>query len=421
MAKQEHNQPPRGMRDFYPGDMTLQNRIFNAWKTASRAYGFIQYDASVVESLDLLKRKAGEEIVGQIYEFKDKSGRHLALRPEMTPTLARMISARRNALTFPLKWFSIAQCFRYERMTRGRKREHYQWNMDIIGEHDVMAEAEVLASAVHALELLGVAEDQYAVRFSSRALLSELFAKIGIEKQHHSAAFLALDKRGKIDDAKMIAELEQGGLDRRAIDQIFSILNISSLDDACNMLGDNPDSLTAVVDFKNSINAYGLNNILEFDISVVRGLAYYTGIVFEAYDRAGKFRAIFGGGRYDNLLGDIGGEPMTGVGLGFGDVVVKEFLTELGIAGNAPDDLPVIAIGYMQDEQRFNAIALSKAMRNEGQNVDLALNPEKAKNFFSRVGKGSYAKAVYIGPDDIEKGTARIKDLTTRTEEEIGL
>ena len=188
--------PPRGMRDFYPEDMVLRNRVFDAWRAAAVASGFEHYDACVVESLALLKRKAGEEVENQVYAFQDKSGRDIALRAEMTPTLARMVAQRQGSLQFPLKWFCIAQCFRYERMTKGRKREHYQLNLDVVGEEAVSGEAEVLAAAIDAMRRMGVPDGAYRVRLSSRALLAELLAASGIAEDRHASVFLALDKRG---------------------------------------------------------------------------------------------------------------------------------------------------------------------------------------------------------------------------------
>ena len=180
-------EPPRGMRDFYPEDMAWRNRVFDAWRQTATLSGFQPYDACVVENLELLQRKAGEEVSEQIYCFQDKSERWLALRPEMTPTLARMIAARQGQLPFPVKWFTIAQCFRYERMTRGRKREHYQWNLDIVGEESVAAEAEVLACAARALRGMGMPDAAYRIRVNNRALLGELLMKLGVAAEHHAA------------------------------------------------------------------------------------------------------------------------------------------------------------------------------------------------------------------------------------------
>jgi len=411
--------PPRGMRDFYPEDMVLRNAIFSAWTQAARQSGFDEYDACIVESLELLKRKSGEEIVDQIYHFLDKSNRELALRAEMTPTLARMVAARQGSLTMPLKWFTVAQCFRYERTTRGRKREHYQWNLDILGEPDVSAEAEILATAADAMARLGLTRDHYRIRFSSRALLSDLLLKLGIDTAHHAATFLALDKRGKIPDEAIHALLSEEGVQAEAIPAIFRLLEVSTLQQARDMLGGDTPAYQSVGAFLNTLKAYGVDDLMVFDISVIRGLSYYTGIVFEAFDIHQGLRAIFGGGRYDNLLGDIGGTPTTGVGLGFGDVVIAELITELGLTPSSGDGAPGIAIGFMEPEQHLTAVRVATALRGRGERVHLALRAEKPKSFFSKAGKRAIRKAIYIGPDDIASGTLRIKDLTDRSEQEV--
>ncbi|MCK5850126.1 MAG: histidine--tRNA ligase [Kiritimatiellae bacterium] len=408
--------PPRGMRDFYPEDMTIRNAIFDAWTTAAQQFGFSNYDACIVETLDLLRRKSGEEIDKQIYAFQDKSGRDLALRPEMTPTLARMVAARQPTLTFPLKWFTIAQCFRYERTTRGRKREHYQWNMDIIGEDEVSAEVEVIAAAITSLLAMGLSSEDFRVHFSSRALVSDILSHLGIIEEHHQAVFLALDKQGKQSDDDIKALLKDQGIDSETTQQIFTIMNISNIDDAVEVLGEEMQSVKQIREFLDLISAYDMENILVFDISVIRGLAYYTGIVFEAFDTKKELRALFGGGRYDNLMAEMGGTSTTGVGLGFGDVVISELLQQ---STKLPDYSPThLAIGYMTNQQRSTATAIASAMRRSGTSIDLALHSEKPKTFFSRAGKTGFKEAIYIGPDDVTAGTIRIKDLTTRTERE---
>ena len=407
--------PARGMRDFYPEDMALRNRIFRAWRTAAHAFAFQPYDACVVESLDLLKRKAGEEILDQIYAFKDKSGRALALRPEMTPSLARMVAKRQGALTFPLRWSAIAQCFRYERMTRGRKREHYQWNLDVIGEPGELAEIEVVAAASYALERLGLGPRDIQVHVSSRALLADLLAANGIPPLFHHAAFLALDKRGKMPDEQIRRILTDAGVEDTLLPRIFEILSISSLDEAEHMVGDAALSCQALRRFFEMGNAEGIGEALTFDISVVRGLAYYTGIVFEAFDTARAHRAVFGGGRYDNLLAEVGGQAATGVGLGFGDVVVADLLGERDPESTQPDAVDQ-AVGYMSEAQKMTAVSVATAARRRGLSVDLALHEEKPGAFFSRTGKGGVKEAIYVGPDDLAAGTVRVKDLATRTQ-----
>ncbi len=408
------------MRDFYPEDMILRNRVFDAWRAAAERFGFQAYDAPVVEQLELLKRKAGEEIVQQLYVFADKSGRELALRAEMTPTLARMVAARLGQLPLPLKWYTVAQCFRYERTTRGRKREHYQWNLDIIGEKRMTAEAEVLATAVHALEAVGLSRTDFTVAFSSRLLLSELLESVGIEDAHHQATYLALDKRGKVSDEDICSLLEEEGLGKDQVDAVFSLMTIQTVDDAAERLSPDSVALADVRSFEALLADYGLAATVVFDIGVVRGLAYYTGLVFEAYDRERKFRAIFGGGRYDNLLGDVGGRSETGVGLGFGDVVVSEILAARGVE-DAGDLAQRTTVGYMTDAERSTATALACRLRAEGRMTDLALKPEKPRAFFSRADKQGFAHAVYIGPDDTAAGAAKLKNLATGAESEISL
>lgn len=416
MAASETFQAPRGMRDFYPEDMVLRNTIFDTWKKSAQSFGFSQYDASVVETLDLLKRKSGEEIVNQIYDFTDKNNRELALRPEMTPTLARMITARQGSLSFPLKWFAVAQCFRYERTTRGRKREHYQWNLDIIGENSVSAEAEVLACAIDAITSLGIDRKNFKVHFSSRTLLSDLMVRFNIPIEHHQGAFLALDKKGKIEDSEIETLLEKEGLDTETVKKVFSLFDIASIEDAEEVSGASTVSMKNLRTFLEIADSYKISDVLSFDISVIRGLAYYTGIVFEAFDSKREFRAIFGGGRYDNLLSDIGGKPATGVGLGFGDVVISEILSASASMNPVPESC-MTAVGFMQDAQRKTAIRAAASLRKKGHMVDLALAPEKPGNFFSRAGKKGFLKAAYIGPDDVTGNTIRIKDMSARTEE----
>ena len=409
MADKISFEPPRGMRDFYPEDMAWRSRVFDAFRAAGEAAGFRQYDACVVESYELLARKAGEEVGEQIYHFFDKSERHLALRAEMTPTLARMVAQRQKELSFPLKWTTIAQCFRYERMTKGRKREHYQWNLDIIGEDSVLAEAEVIGAACDALRRMGLSSTDFKVHVSSRKFLGELLAKSGIAADRHAQVFLALDKRGKMPDAEIAAMLKDGGLSDAEIEATFAIMETKDYS-ACPEL----------VELFRLAEIAGFADCLEFDISVIRGLSYYTGVVFECFDTKGEFRAIFGGGRYDNLLTTIGGEPTSAVGLGFGDVVVTELL-KARLGEDAAAARKGVAIGFMFPEQRDAAVSLAARLRKSGECVDLALRSQKPKKFFSHAAESGAAQAVFLGPDDVEKGVARMKDLSTREEKEISL
>ncbi len=409
MAEKMSFEAPRGMRDFYPEDMLWRNKVFDAFRAAGEAAGFEPYDACVVESYELLARKAGEEVGEQIYHFFDKSERHIALRAEMTPTLARMVAQRQKELSFPLKWTTIAQCFRYERMTKGRKREHYQWNVDIIGEDSILAEVEVIGAACDALRRMGLSSEDFKVHVSSRKFLGELLAKSGIAAERHAQVFLALDKRGKMPDAEIAAMLKDGGLSDAEVEATFSIMETKSFEDCPEL-----------VELFRLAEIAGFADCLQFDIGVIRGLSYYTGVVFECFDTKGEFRAIFGGGRYDNLLTTIGGEPTSAVGLGFGDVVVTELLKSR-LGADAAKAKKGIAVGFMFPEQRDAAVALAAKLRREGMSVNLSLRSQKPKKFFSHADSGGAAKAVFLGPDDVEKGVARMKDMATREETEIKL
>ncbi len=404
MADKISFEPPRGMRDFYPADMVWRNKVFDAFRASGEAAGFQSYDACVVENYELLERKSGEEVGSQIYHFQDKSDRHLALRPEMTPTLARMVAQKQKELSFPIKWTTIAQCFRYERMTKGRKREHYQWNIDIIGEESVMAEVEILSAAVDALCRMGLSKSDFKVHVSSRKFLGQLLEKSGIAPEKHAQVFLALDKRGKMPDAEIAAMLKDGSLSDEEVAATFAIMDLKSFE-GCPEL----EELFRLA------KVAGFADCLEFDISVIRGLSYYTGIVFECFDVAREFRAIFGGGRYDNLLTSIGGEKATAVGLGFGDVVVTELLKSR-LGDTAISAKKGYTIGYMFAEQREAALKFASSLRARGEKVDLALAPQKPKKFFSRANQSGALYASFIGPDDVQQGVVRVKNLETSIE-----
>jgi histidyl-tRNA synthetase len=404
---------PKGMRDFYPDEYRVKQVLFRAWEEAARKFGFELYEAPVVETLELLERKAGEEISSQIYVLDKKGGQQLALRPELTPSLARMIIARQGELSFPLKWASIAQCFRYERMQKGRKREHYQLNLDIVGESSCMAEVEVLGAAVHAMHALGLNHTDFHIRIGSRSLLSVLFDSLGIAADHFTACCLALDKRDKISDVDVHKLLINENVSTGDIKKIFELLNIRSLEDVHRMLAGIEQAgpiLDEITDFFELASDAGLRDYFSFDPGVIRGLGYYTGIVFEAFDRNHQSRAIFGGGRYDNLLSSLGGHNLPCVGLGFGDVVVTDLLKELGRCPGIQRFVDY-AVGFMDIQCRPFASRVASRIRRSGLDCDLGLSGEKPKRFFSRGNRLNARKAVFIGPTEVETGLIQVKNM----------
>lgn len=402
--------PPRGMRDFYPEDMRKRNMLFDAWRQASLKYGFEEYDAPVVETEELLKRKSGEEIVNQIYSFADKSGRRLALRPEMTPSLARMVIDHQKMFTFPLKWFCIAQCFRYERTTKGRKREHYQWNVDIIGEKGLTADTEVISTAISALQLLGLTHEHFQVRLGSRAILSDLYDSLGLSADKFMAVCLVLDKMGKIPEDVTQQMLEDEGLSDSEIGKILTLMDIKSIDDAEKILGGPSKNTDDMKELLSLMTDAGFGDYVLFDISIIRGLSYYTGIVFEAFDIVKKFRAVFGGGRYDNLLNTLGGDQMPCVGFGFGDVVIQELLTDLNKLQQIPRDID-FSIGFMTENERSLAFKIAALLRKQNYRVDFSLKNERAKKFFSHANKNNAKYGIYLGPDETNSNVIGVKDL----------
>jgi histidyl-tRNA synthetase len=409
--------PPRGTRDFYPDDLRLRSWLFERFRGTALAFGFEEVDAPVVEHAELYMRKAGEEIVDQLYHFQ-LHDRHLALRPELTPSLARMVIARQGALRLPLRWFAIPQCWRYERMTRGRRREHYQWNMDVWGEPDVTAEAELIAAIFHALDAMGLAPSDVKMRMSHRALLEESL-RAGVLAQRPDAfapLCVIVDKLPKIGRAAVIDQLTDAAgavqLTRSEAEAVVALLEAKGLDEAARLAGADSPALAQLRRLFALLDAYGVAERVVFDASVVRGLAYYTGVVFEAFDAAGELRAVCGGGRYDRLLETLGGKAMPAVGFGFGDAVITELLAERGKLPQPARTLDAVVFP-LGDEERPAALRLARELRRQGKSVELVLGGLKAKRVFADANKAGARHVYMIGPEERARGVVRIKDLAT--------
>ena len=321
----------KGTRDFYPEEMRLRNWLFDNFTYASLLHGFEEYDAPVLETEELYTRKQGEDIVKQLYNFKDKGDRKVALRPEMTPSLARMVMSRAGVLPMPIKWFSIPQCWRYERMQKGRGREHFQWNVDIWGTNDISADAELFSVLTTFLEGVGLTEEDVVIRVSSRKVLEEVLGALGITGDLFAKTCIIVDKMDKLSPEVIDEQLTELGHDSKVISTIQSTLGLKHLNSLKKVLKPDSAALSELTQLFEAIDAYGISNWVEFDASIVRGLAYYTGSVFEVNDRKGKFRAICGGGRYDKLLSTLGGKDLPATGFGFGDMVIMELLKDKGL------------------------------------------------------------------------------------------
>ncbi|MBM4383123.1 MAG: histidine--tRNA ligase [Deltaproteobacteria bacterium] len=417
--------PPRGTRDFYPDDMRLRAWLFERFRSTALAFGFEEVDAPVVEHAELYLRKAGEEIVEQLYHFQ-LHDRHLALRPELTPSLARMVMARQGALRLPLRWFAIPQCWRYERLQRGRRREHYQWNMDVWGEADVTAEAELIAAIFHALDAMGLAAGDVRMRVNHRALLEESLRAGVLAKRPDAFAPLCVivDKLTKIGRDAVIDQLTEASgavqLARAEGEAVVALLEARGLDDAARLAGAASPALAQLRRLFELLAAYGVADRVAFDASVVRGLAYYTGVVFEAFDTAGELRAVCGGGRYDRLVETLGGKPLPAVGFGFGDAVIAELLAERGKLPTLTRALDAVVFP-LGDDERPAAVRLARALRAQGKTVELVLSNLKPKRVFADANKAGARHVYLIGPEERARGVVRVKDLATEEQRDEAL
>jgi histidyl-tRNA synthetase len=412
-------QPPRGTRDFYPEDLRLRSWLFDHFRAVARSFGYEEVDAPVLEHAELFIRKAGEEIVEQLYHFTLHE-RHLALRPELTPSLARMVMARQGSLPLPLRWFSIPQCWRYERMTRGRRREHYQWNMDLWGMPGVEAEAELLAAVLALLDRLGVAPGDVRVRVSSRRLL-EALVRESVAPDRFALVCVAVDKLDKLGRDAVVSQLTgDAGLTPAAASRLVDFLSIRDLAEARRYLPEAAAGALSELEALFRILAdYGALERVSFDASVVRGLAYYTGVVFEAFDSAGELRAVCGGGRYDRLLESLGGKPLPAAGFGFGDAVILELLEARGLlpvlARGLDDVVVAIPDALLDDRLRGAAIRRSAALRRQGRSVELVLGVP-LKRALKNADRAGAARVHLLGPDELQRGAVKVRDLATGEE-----
>jgi histidyl-tRNA synthetase len=412
-----------GFRDFFPAEFTARHHIATAWRETAHRYGFEEYDGPPLEPLELYKEKSGDEIVDQLYTFVDKGGRHVALRPEMTPTLARMVGERGRSLPKPIRWFSVPQLFRYERTQRGRLREHFQWNVDILGESDIAADAEVLAVALEGLAALGLGAEDVVARVNDRRLLERLLTESGVTPERLGSAYSAIDKMGREEPARTRQRLQEGGgLDEASADRILDLLGLGLTDLAAELgrdaiIGPELERLRA---YFSLLDDLGWSEHIRFDPSIVRGLAYYTGTVFEIFDRAGELRAICGGGRYDNLLAAVSDLEMPAVGFGMGDVVVGELLRDRGIALGR-QERPDFYIVTITEGERALMRRLAGSLRRRGDAVVYALRHAGVGKQFKEADARRAKRVIVLGPDEVARGVAVVRTMGTGEEREVPL
>ena len=405
-----------GFRDFYPEDLSLRNHIFATWRSVAGRYGFEEYDGPPLEALDLYTKKSGDEIVQQLYSFRDKGDREVALRPEMTPTLARMVAARVQALRKPIRWFSIPQLFRYERQQRGRLREHFQLNMDIIGEAGPLADAELMAAAVDIMRAFGLGPGDVQLRISDRRVIKSLLLGRGVTEAQLGTAFAVIDRSERVPKNALEEMLRESGVGSRESEAVFDVAGLRGVD-ALKAAGEVAEPLTQAVD---ALKEMGLGEFVSVDMTIVRGLAYYTGIVFELFDAQKKLRAIAGGGRYDNLIKEVAGVDLPCVGFGMGDVVLGELVRGRGTQAEAPGQLDafLVAVG---GEDVAPVLTLAAGLRDQGIAVEYALRQQPIRKQLELAAARGAPRAVIIGPDERKAKVAVVRDLKTGKQRKVAL
>ena len=395
-----------GFRDFYPQELAERAFIMNTWREVARRYAFVEYDGPPLEPLDLYTKKSGDEIVGQLYAFVDKGGRDVALRPEMTPTVARMVAARANALRKPVRWFSMPQLFRYERQQKGRLREHFQLNVDIFGSADVAADAELVACAVDIMRGFSLTSADVVVRVSDRRMLQAFLESLGVKADAITSVYGVIDKLDRTPADVSSEKLAALGVSPDAIARIVTIASVELTEVKARLAGSPAevyaDEFERYLAYASALLG-GDASWLSLDLSIVRGLAYYTGIVFELFDRSGEFRAICGGGRYDTLLQSLGGADLPALGFGMGDVVLGELLRSKGLM--RPVDMAAdYWLGADEATPIAQVMAEASKRRADGHSVEYALRPQSLNKQKKAAQASGAREFVTLSNDDAKNG-----------------
>jgi histidyl-tRNA synthetase len=410
MAKKEIIHSVKGTRDYYPDDMAIRTWLYGKMRQISEAFGYSEFEAPLLEPFELYAAKSGAEIVEkQSYVFTDRGGQKIILRPELTPSLARMVAARQQQLTYPLRWWSFGPFWRYERPQKGRTREFFQWNIDLIGDSSPEADAEMIAIAANFFRLLNIQPDDVQILINDRRLMDHETLALGITENNRDKVYQLIDRKDKMTPKQWEEKARGIGLDKKQIEGIESLLTNSEL-------WKKSDELKQVI---NSLEVYGVMEYVKFAPHILRGLLYYTGTVFEAWDTSGEFRALFGGGRYDNLVSDVGGQNIGAVGFAVGDLVITlllKHLKRLPQLGESPAEIFVTTF----DKAHMNSsLELAIYLRQAGFRVTIHFKPEKLGKQLSYASKIGSKFALILGPDEIKNQQVSMKNLVSGEQEII--
>ncbi len=413
-----------GFREFYPEDCAIRNFIFSTWRKVAQNFSFQEWDAPVLEPLGLFTEKSGEEIVSQLFNFEDKGGRKVSLRPEMTPSLARLVAARAGTLRRPIRWFGIGENYRYEKQQRGRLRAFYQYNADILGEPGAVADAELIALCVESLRAFGLGKDDFCIRLSDRILWFLFLEKIGIPDEERATKVLSVaDKLERVSE-DVALEMMQSALAGTTINaketlaKLREFVAISEFATLKNLFGSDEKFSSRLGDWENLFALLGSLGVAEFvrtDLKIVRGLAYYTGFVFEAFQLIGTGRALAGGGRYDKLVQKLGGPEIPAVGFGMGDVTLRNLLEEKNLLPRvdfAPDFYAIV----LGEENRTTALEDVAKLRRAGIRVEYSFKAGKFGKLIQTAEQSGTRYAMIYGGDELAAGVVKVRDTAERRE-----
>ena len=420
-----------GFRDFLPEAFARRAAIFETCRQTAQKFGFLEYDGPVLEPLDLYLKKSGEEIVSQLFNFQDKGGKDVSLRPEMTPTLARYIGANFQTLRKPVKWFTLAENFRFERPQKGRLRSHFQLNADIFGESGVAAEAELIALLISAFKAFGLTADDVVVRISDRELWLAFLKMEGIDEASHLGVLGVIDKMERVPEEKTLQHLEQqlGGDPVQLLRRIRKLCGIRDFDGLEAVFRESDAALTPEMEARLShlqtlfglLDAYGLSRYIRLDLGIVRGLAYYTGLVFEAFEASGEGRALAGGGRYDHLVEKLGGPSVPAIGFGLGDVTLGNLLDEKGLLPDYKEALDVFIVSGKSEAEQVATRSLVMQLREAGLSADFSMKSPGFGKQFKEANLRQAEWVVVLGSREIEAQEVNLKQMSSGVEETVSL
>lgn len=417
--------PVKGTRDFYPSEMARRNWIVDGWKRVSQRNGFEEYDGPIFEYLKMFQVKSGDEIVEQLFSFQDRGGRDLAIRPEITPTLARMVNQQINALPRPIKWFSVPRLCRAERPQRGRLREFFQWNIDIVGIDSPEADAEIIFTTLDYLRMAGLTSADIQARISSRKLLAAVLDAVGIPPEDFDALYALLDKKAKLPaetfDA-LLAEQVSDSQKAKTINDFMTLDDVEHIDSVVSLDKAVQDAVTELKGVFAALELMGVSDYCTFDPGIVRGLAYYTGVVFEVHDNVGELRAICGGGRYDNLLRDFGGPAIPATGMGMGDCVLEILLHEKGLLDSQVPRRHLEYFVAFADQLFEKAMyEIAAQIRSRGHSAGFSYKRSGLSKQLKEAAAQKARKCIIIGAEYDEKRELVVKDMASGEQTRVGL